>query len=84
MGAPGLLSRLSVSILILAQAVISWFVRLSTLLGSAWAMQSLLGILSFPISAPPLLTHTLSILKQINKLNKKVRAKMTSDFLAIM
>ena len=45
-GAPGWLSGLSVELLASAQVVISWFVSSSPALGSALAVQNLLGILS--------------------------------------
>ena len=42
-----------------AQVMISWFVRLSPALGSTLIVQSLLGILSIPVSLPlPLLARS--------------------------
>ena len=53
-GAPGWLSQLSVRLLILAQVMISQFLSSSPTLGSMLTVQSLLGILSRLLSAPPL------------------------------
>ena len=49
---PGRLSRLSVSLLILAHVMISWFVSSSPLSGSVLTTWSLLVILSLPLSLP--------------------------------
>ena len=51
-GAPGWLSRLSVRLLISAQAVISWFVSLSPTSGSVLTVWGLLGILCLPLPLP--------------------------------
>ena len=59
-GAPGWLSPLSFQLLILAQVMISWFTSLSPTSGSVLAAWSLLGILCFPLSAPPY-SHVLSL-----------------------
>ena len=72
-GAPGWLSWLSIQLLILAQVMILWFMRLSPELtgprGSELTAWSLLGILSVPSSLfPPLLSLSLS--KEIHKLKK--------------
>ena len=56
--APGRLRRLSVPLLILARVMISRFVGSSPMSGSVLTVQSLLGSLSFPLSAPPLLVRT--------------------------
>ena len=68
MGAPGWLSQLGVQFLILAQVMISWFVSLSPVLGSVLTVQSLLRIFFLPLSAPPLLTLSLSL--SLSKVNK--------------
>ena len=52
----GWLSLLSFCLLILAQVMISWFMGSSSALGSVLTAQSLLGILSLPLSLP--LTHS--------------------------
>ena len=59
-GAPRWHSRLSVRLLISAQVMISQFVSSSPASGSVLMVQSLLGILSLPLSAPPLLVLCLS------------------------
>ena len=61
-GAAGWLSQLGVQLLVLAQVMISRLVGSSS--GSVLAARSLLGILSPSLSAPPLLTISLS---KINK-----------------
>ena len=63
-GPPGWLSQFSVWLLILTQVIISRFMRWSPALGSVLTAQSLLGIPSLPLSAPPLLMLSLS--KHIN------------------
>ena len=62
-GVPGWLSQLSIRLLILAQVLISWFVISSPESGSEPDRQSLLGVLSLPLSLPlPCsLTHSLSL-----------------------
>ena len=47
-GVPGWPSWLSICLLIPAQVMISWFLRLSPVLGSALTVWNLLGILSPP------------------------------------
>ena len=59
-GVPGGLSPLSFRLLVSAQVTISRFVRLSPTSGSVLTVRSLLGILSLPLSAPPLLSLSLS------------------------
>ena len=65
-GAPGCLSWLSIGLLVLAQVIISWFVRSSATLGSVLTAQRLFRILSpcFSLSLsalPPLAcSHALS------------------------
>ena len=60
-GAPGWLSWLRLGLLVLAQVMISLFVRSSPASGSTLTAQSLLGISrSLSLSAPPLLTLFLS------------------------
>ena len=54
-GEPGWLSQLSVGLLVSAQVMISHFVGSSPASSSVPTVQSLLGILSLPLSAPPLL-----------------------------
>ena len=56
--APGWLSWLS---MISAQVMISWFMGSSPALGSVLTVQSLLGVLSLPLSAPPLLAHMVHV-----------------------
>ena len=68
LGAPGWLSQLSIQLLTSVQVVISWFVSLSPTSGSALTAQSLLGILSLSLSAPPLLARSLSL--SLSKINK--------------
>ena len=70
-GAPGWLSLLSFRLLLSAQVMISRFVRSSPASGSVLTLQSLVGILSPPLSAPHQLmcSVTLSQNKR-NKLNK--------------
>ena len=60
-GVPGRLSWLSAQLLISAQVMISRFMSSSPTWGSALREWSLLGILSLPLSLPPL--HTLSLNK---------------------
>ena len=50
-----------------AQVMISWFVSLSPTLGSALTAQSLLWILSLPLSAPPLFLCARSVSLSQNK-----------------
>ena len=45
----------------LAQIMVSWFVSLSPMSGSARRVQSLLWILCLPFSAPTLLTLSISL-----------------------
>ena len=52
LGATGWLSQLSVQLLISAQVMILWFVSSSPASGSSPTAQSLLGILSLPLSLP--------------------------------
>ena len=47
------------------------FVSSGHMSGSTLTMQSLLGILSVSLSAPPLLPHYLSLIINKNKLEKK-------------
>ena len=64
--APGWLSWLSVQILIFAQVMISWFMRWNLESGSVQTAQSLLGILSLPLSLtapPPIHMHMLFLNK---------------------
>ena len=77
LGAPGWLSWLSVQLLVLAQVVISRFVSSSPTLGSMLTAQSLLGILSFPLSAPPLLMLMLSLSEKILTLNIRVKIRVS-------
>ena len=65
-GVPGWLSRLNIRLLILAQVIISQFMKSSPASGSVLTVQSLIGILCLPFSlfSPYLLTCFLS--KQIN------------------
>ena len=58
------LSELSIWLFILAQVMLSQFVRLSPVLGSALTAWSLLGILSLLLSLP--LTHAALLSKYIN------------------
>ena len=67
-GAPGWLSCLSIRFLISAQVMISWFMTLSPASSSALTVQSLLGILSPSLSAPPPLALYLSKKKPKNKI----------------
>ena len=71
-GAPAWLSWSSIWLLISAQVMIWWFVRSSPTSGSVLTVQSLLGILPLPLSAPLLLVctraHTHSLSLKINKL----------------
>ena len=60
LGTPGWLSWLSIRLLISAQVMISWLLRSSPVWGSALTLQSLLGILSLPLSLP-LPAHALSL-----------------------
>ena len=61
-GALGWLSQLNIWLLTLAQVMISWFMSSSPTSGSSLTAQSLLGILSLPLSVPlPLLVLTLSL-----------------------
>ena len=74
-GAPGWLSRLSIRILISAQAVISWLWDRAPHQALHWAW-SLLGILSPSPSAPPsvcscVCASALSLNKKINLKNKR-------------
>ena len=62
-GVPGWLGRLSVQLLILAQVMISRFQSSGRALGSMLTAQNLLRILSPFLSAPPLLTLSLSLSK---------------------
>ena len=62
-GAPSWLSQLSIQLLISAQAMISRFMNSSPASGSLLTVQSLLGILSLPLSALPLLAFCLKINK---------------------
>ena len=57
-GVPGWLSQLSIQLLVLAQNVIS-IMSSSPKLDSPLIVWSLLGVPSFPLSAPPLLTCSL-------------------------
>ena len=70
---PGWHSPLSVQRLISAEVMISGFMSLSPVSGSALTVQSLLGILSLLLSAPPLLvlSHFQNKLKNIFFLKKK-------------
>ena len=60
-GAPWWLSQLSIRLLILAQVEISRFVSLSPTSGSVQIAQSLLGILSLPLSLPLPCLYSLSL-----------------------
>ena len=61
---PGWLSRLSIQLLILLiSAQVSRFMGSSHVLGSALAAQSLLGILSLPLSLSLPCSHLLSLSK---------------------
>ena len=70
-GAPGWLRRLSVQLLILAQVMISRFVRSSPRSGSVLPGQSVLRVLS--LSLPLLHSSVLSLSLKINTLFKKER-----------
>ena len=61
LGVPGWLSRLSTQLLVLAQVMISLLVRSSPRSGSMLTAQSLLGILSLRLSAPPPGVHVHSL-----------------------
>ena len=61
----------SVEYLTLAQVMISWFVGLSPTWGSVLTIWSLLRILPLSLSAPPLLTLSLSL----SKINKRQKIK---------
>ena len=61
LGAPGWLSQLSIQLLISARVMISEFMESSPALGSVLTAWSLLGILSPPLSAHPLLVLSLSL-----------------------
>ena len=72
------LSRLNIRRLVWAQVMISQLVRLSPTLGSALRAQSLLGILSFPLSLALPCSCSLSLsrsLSLLNKLKKKKKRK---------
>ena len=72
-GAPGWLSQLSIQLFILAQVMISRFMRSIPASGSAPTVRSLLGILSLlALSAPPLLVVSLSLSVSLSfsKMNK--------------
>ena len=73
-GAAGWLSQLGVQLLVLAQVMISRLVGSSS--GSVLAARSLLGILSPSLSAPPLLSLSLSFSLKINK-NELKKEEMT-------
>ena len=62
-GTPGWLGQLNVCLLVLAQIMISWFVRLSPDLGPVMTVWSLLGIPSFPLSLCPSPAFCLSLSK---------------------
>ena len=68
-GVHGWLSRLNVQLLTPPQVMISRFVGSSPALGYVLIAQSLLGIFSLPLSAPPLLMLSFSL--KINKYNLK-------------
>ena len=70
-GASGWLSGLSVQPLVLAQIMISWFMRSSPASGSELTVRLLLGILSPSLSALPLHVLYLSLKINKNKLKKK-------------
>ena len=78
----GWLSRLSAWLLTLAQVVISRFVSSSPELGSALTVQSLFGILSPSLSAPPLLALSLKINK--SKLKKKKKRILRGPSSSVM
>ena len=63
-----------------AWVIISWFVSSSLISGSAWTVQSLPGILSLPLSAPPPLalspSPTFSLSLKINNLKNKKKSYM--------
>ena len=63
-GAPGWLSQLSIELLVLAQVMISWFMRSSPTLGSVLTLQSLLGIPSLSLSL--LLPCLQSVSQEVN------------------
>ena len=63
-GAPGWLSWLGVQLLVLAQVMISQFVSSSPASGSVLMAQSLLGILSLPLSFLLPYSCSLSIINQ--------------------
>ena len=65
----GWLSWLSDRLLVLAQAMISWFMSSNPVLGSVLTEQSLLGILSLSLSLCPSPAHDLSL--KISKYFKK-------------
>ena len=67
LGVPGQLIQLSVQLLVSAQVMISWFVGSSSTLDSVLTVQSLLRILSLPLSAPPPFVLSLSVSLKINK-----------------
>ena len=73
---PGGLSHVSILLLILAQVMISWFMRASPKSGSALTAQTLLEVLSLPLSLAlshslmPIHRHTRSLSLKIKKLKK--------------
>ena len=74
-GVPGWPSWLSIWLVVLAQVVISQFMRLNPLPGSALTAQSLLGILSLPRSLP--LPHSRA---QVLFLSNKLKKDELKDF----
>ena len=81
--APGWLSLLSARLLILAQAMISWFMNLSPTWGSALVVQSLPAwdSLSLPLSLPLpcLLFLSLSLSQKKKKVTEINRTRFTDD-----
>ena len=76
--APGLLSQLSVQLLILTQVMISQFVSSSPTTGTVLTAQSLFRILSVPLSDPLPLDLSLSL--KINKNLKNKKNKETKPY----
>ena len=73
---PGWLSQLRAGLLVWAQVMISQFMRSSPMWGSALAAQSLLGILSLPLSVPPAYTCALfSLSLSLSQINSKKKKK---------
>ena len=76
----GRLGWLIIQLLILAQVMISWFVGLSFMSGSALAALSLLGILCLPLSLlPPARTLAEINIKKKKLLEKEILAKKEAD-----